>query len=60
MERAGISTVAMKISGHMTEGVYRRYTIVYDQDIADAGRKLERATTTRTITIRRRKVNSGR
>jgi integrase len=42
MERAGIPrSVAMKISGHKTEAVYRRYSIVSSEDIAEAGRKLE-------------------
>ena len=35
-------SVAMKISGHRTDSVYRRYAIVSDADIADAGKKLER------------------
>jgi hypothetical protein len=33
----------MKISGHKTEAVYRRYAIVSEQDIADAGSRLEHA-----------------
>jgi integrase len=42
MNRAGISRhVAMRISGHKTESVFRRYDIVDEQDIADAGRKME-------------------
>lgn len=42
MERAGIPrSVAMKISGHKTEGIYRRYAIVSREDIQAAGRKLE-------------------
>jgi integrase len=61
MERAGIPrSVAMKISGHKTEAVYRRYAIVSEQDIADAGARLEQAmnkrhsrTTTKTTTVRR-------
>ena len=36
-EKAGVSqSVAMKISGHKTASVYRRYRIVDEQDIADA------------------------
>ena len=34
MERAGMSrSVAMKISGHKTESVYRRYDIVSQRDM---------------------------
>lgn len=36
LERAGMSrSVAMKITGHKTEAVYRRYAIVSEADIAD-------------------------
>ena len=41
MERAGVPrTVAMKISGHKTESIYRRYAIVAERDIADGLRKV--------------------
>jgi len=41
MERAGVPrSVAMKISGHKTESVYRRYDIVSERDIDMAGEKL--------------------
>ncbi len=41
MERAGVPrSVAMKLSGHKTESVYRRYAIVSPGDLADAARKL--------------------
>jgi integrase len=41
MERAGISReVAKKISGHKTDSAYRRYNIVDNRDIKDAGKKL--------------------
>jgi len=41
LERAGISrSVAMKLTGHKTEAVYRRYAIVAESDVRDAGTKL--------------------
>ncbi len=41
MERAGVSrSVAMKLTGHKTESVYRRYAIVSDSDLQEASRRL--------------------
>jgi integrase len=41
LERAGVPrSVAMKITGHKTEAVYRRYPIVSDADLQEATRKL--------------------
>jgi integrase len=41
LERAGVPrSVAMKITGHKTESVYRRYAIVSDADLLEATRKL--------------------
>lgn len=41
MERAGIPRhVAMQISGHRTESVYRRYDIIVGEDLQVAGKKL--------------------
>jgi integrase len=41
LERAGVSrSVAMKITGHRTEAVYRRYAIVATSDLREAGVKL--------------------
>jgi integrase len=41
LERAGVSrSTAMKLTGHKTEAVYRRYAIVSKADLADGVRKL--------------------
>jgi integrase len=41
LERAGVSrSVAMKMTGHKTEAVYRRYAIVSESDLRDAAKKL--------------------
>src|SRR6266481_2426359 len=41
LERAGVPrSVAMKMAGHKTEAIYRRYAIVSDADLQDAAKKL--------------------
>jgi integrase len=41
MERKGVPrSVAMKLTGHKTESVYRRYAIVSDADLQEAARML--------------------
>jgi len=41
LKRAGTSgSVAMKLTGHKTAAVYRRYAIVAESDFRDAGTKL--------------------
>lgn len=43
MERAGVSrSVAMKVTGHKTEAVYKRYAIVSENDIAEGLAKVAR------------------
>jgi hypothetical protein len=44
LEQAGVPrSVAMKLTGHRTETVYRRYAIVSPADLQEASRKLARA-----------------
>lgn len=41
LERAGVSrSAAMRMTGHKTEAVYRRYAIVSESDLREAGDKL--------------------
>jgi hypothetical protein len=41
MERASVPrSVAMKLTGHKTESVYRRYAIVSDADLQEAAHRL--------------------
>jgi hypothetical protein len=41
LERAGVSrSVAMKLTGHKTEAVYRRYAIVSEGDLAEGVTRL--------------------
>ncbi|MFN7972990.1 MAG: tyrosine-type recombinase/integrase [Acidobacteriota bacterium] len=43
LERAGVPrSVAMKLTGHKTESVYRRYAIVCESDLAEGVARLER------------------
>lgn len=45
LERAGVArSVAMQLTGHKTEAVYRRYAIVAEQDLRDGVAKLSRVT----------------
>ena len=42
LERAGVSrSVAMKLTGHKTESIYRRYAIVSESDLAEGVKKLD-------------------
>lgn len=44
LERGGVPrSVAMKLTGHKTESVYRRYAIADDRDLKVAVERLERA-----------------
>ncbi len=41
LERAGVPrSIAMKITGHKTEAVYRRYAIVNEADVAEGLQRL--------------------
>lgn len=45
LERAGVArSVAMQLTGHKTEAVYRRYAIVSEGDLRDGVEKLSRVT----------------
>jgi hypothetical protein len=47
MEQAGVSrSVAMKLTGHKTEAVYRRYAIVSSADLEEAAKRLAAASAT--------------
>lgn len=53
LERAGIPRkVAMQMVGHRTESIYRRYHIVAESDIHDAGARLDAAATGKTSTTK--------
>ena len=56
LERAGVSrSVAMKLTGHKTENIYRRYALGAESDLREAGAKLA-ATLTNTHSQRREPV----
>jgi len=43
MERAGVPrSVAMQISGHKTESIYKRYAVTNENDLAEGIKKIER------------------
>lgn len=73
LERAGVSrSVAMKLTGHKTESIYRRYAIVSEADLAegvrkvaamragDAERRIATGVSSRTSTVRAQLADGGR
>jgi len=53
LERAGVPrSVAMKLTGHKTESVYRRYAIVSEADLSEGVAKLARLHETQDATAR--------
>jgi integrase len=53
LERAGIPRkVAMQMVGHRTESIYRRYHIVAESDIHDAGARLDAVATGKVVTTK--------
>ncbi len=40
LERAGVPRSAMKLTGHKSESVYRRYAIVSETDLAEGVQRL--------------------
>ena len=63
LERAGVSrSTAMKLTGHKTEAVYRRYAIVSEADLTEGIAKLAQAAEERaaTGTEKGQKAASGR
>jgi integrase len=52
LERAGVPrSVAMAMTGHKTESVYRRYDIVSERDLHDAAGRIDRAAGHKTGTL---------
>ena len=50
-EQAGVSrSVAMKLTGHKTESIYRRYAIVSKSDLEDAVRRLDNSAVSDSMT----------
>ena len=63
LERAGVSrSVAMKMVGHKTEAIYRRYAIVSEADLREASRKLEAVIGPRPLSLDpwRRTIHAAR
>ncbi len=60
LEQAGVPrSVAMKLTGHKTESVYRRYAIVSSGDLRSAARQLDAYTSAYTQGIARTEANTA-
>jgi integrase len=60
LERAGVPrSVAMAMTGHKTESVYRRYDIVSERDLRDAAARIDYAAGHKTGTIEAVRTGSG-
>ncbi len=61
MERAGVSrSVAMQVTGHKTESIYRRYAITSEADIAEGLTKVARLRERLAVLVRPAKAEGSR
>ncbi len=57
LERAGVPrSVAMKLTGYLTESVYRRYAIVSEGDLTEATRRTRGPLLAKHLLVRKTRV----